>query len=445
MGHEIVDRSATAIAAGVQRRELRPGDVVRECFQRIAALDGELRSFVHLCQEQAEAEADALWRRDDLERLPLAGVPVAIKDSFDVAGAPTRAGTEAIRAVAAEADSEAVSRLRRAGAIVVGKTAMPELGVWATTDGYWGITRNPRDRERTPGGSSGGSAAAVAAGLVPLALGSDGLGSIRIPSAACGTAGLKPGEGMVPIERGGDWRGMTVSGPIAGNVADVALATSVLTARPSIARIGFERPLLVAFSTRSPLGGDKVDREWRDATRSAADTLARGGHRVREADPPYSLLDGLPIFARWFVGVADSAMDFEDSGVLDPSQLAARTRRHIQLGRMVRRLGGPRDRLKHRWRQRLAEFFGTYDALITPALAHRPLPAAEWSRRGWARNVYGNTRYAPFAAPWNLAGTPAGVVSVGVASHGGPLGVQVVAPIGQERSVLSVMAALERG
>jgi amidase len=129
-------------------------------------------------------------------------VPVAVKDSFEVAGVPTRAGTEAIHAIPAEADAEAVARLRAAGAIVVGKTAMPELGVWGTTDGYWGVTQNPLDRGRTPGGSSGGSAAAVAAGLVPLALDSDGLGSIRIPSAACGVPGIKPGEGAVPVERG---------------------------------------------------------------------------------------------------------------------------------------------------------------------------------------------------------------------------------------------------
>jgi amidase len=437
--------SATAIAAAVRNRELAPGDVVAECFRTIAEHDGDLRSFVYLCREQAEADAKALWRREDLERLPLAGVPVAIKDSFEVAGAPTRVGSEALRAIPADADAEAVARLRAAGAIVVGKTAMPELGIWGTTDGYWGVTQNPRDRGRTPGGSSGGSAAAVAAGLVPLALGSDGLGSIRIPSAACGVPGLKPGEGTVPLERGGDWRGMTVTGAIGSTVADVALATSVLMARPSLARIALDRPLLVAVSTRSPLRDEDVDDEWRQATVSAAGFLARAGHRVVQVDPPYKLVDAVPIFGRWFAGVADSAAELEGLGALDPALLSPRTRRHVRLGGLVRALGGPGDRLKHRWRKRMAEFFSTYDVLITPALARRPVKAAEWSRRGWARNVYSNARYAPFAAPWNLAGTPAGVVPYGVASHGGPLGVQVVAPIGEERTVLSVMAALERG
>lgn len=435
--------SAAAIAAGVRSGALDPVAVTEACLRRIVERDGDIGAFVSLRPDEARAEAAALRDRSDTAALPLAGVPVAIKDNLDVVGLPTRVGSAAVRAEPAEAEAEVVRRLREAGAIIVGKTTLPELGIWATTDGAGGVTRNPRNPRRTAGGSSGGSAAAVAAGLVPLSLGSDGLGSIRIPAAACGVAGFTPGEGFVaPGLRGGDWHGMASTGPLAATVADAALGAAVLGARPALARADVARPLLIAVSTRTPLPGGTVDPEWATAAEETGRALRRAGHHVVEDDPPYSPLYALPIFARWFGGVASAADDLGDD--LEWRRLQRRTRTHARLGRLVHAVGGPRDGLRARWREGVDEYFDGYDALITPALAHPPIRARRWSRRGWLRNVVSNARYAPFTALWNLAGTPAGVVPVGTRRGGTPLAVQVVAGRGHEERVLAVMRAVER-
>ncbi len=437
------NESAAAIAARVRAGALDPMEVVEACFLRIGERDGELGAFAALRTDGARADAAALRNHPDLASLPLAGVPVAIKDLLPVEGLACRMGSAAVGGGPAAASAEAVRRLQAAGAVVVGVTTLPELGVWATTDGPGGITRNPRHTGRTAGGSSGGSAAAVAGGLVPLALGTDGLGSIRIPGAACGLAGFKPTWGLVPEDaRGGDWHGMTATGPLAGTVADAALGMAVLAGDPELAAADVTRPLLIARSTRTPLPGGVVDPEWADAVTQVAVALQRAGHHVVEDDPPYSPLHALPVFARWFGGVASAADALGED--LEWRRLQRRTRTHIRIGRLIHRLGGPGEGLKARWVAAAETFFGGYDALITPALAHPPVRARQWARAGWARNVVSNARYAPFAAPWNLAGTPAGVVPVGTHSDGTPLAVQVVAGRGQDARVLAVMRAIER-
>ncbi len=435
--------TASAIARGVRDGSLDPVNVLDGCLQRIAERDGSICAFSGLRAEAARAEAAAL--RDDpaSRRLPLAGVPVAIKDIIDVEGLPTLLGSGALRPVPATADAEVVRRLRAAGAIVVGKTTLPELGIWATTDGPAGVTRNPHDPERTAGGSSGGSAAAVAAGMVPLAVGTDGLGSIRIPGAACGVPGFRPGTGVVPGSlRGGDWHGMATIGPLASTVSDVALAMAVLSGRSALAGAALDRPLLIALSTRSPLPGVTVDARWSAAVHDLGDGLRRAGHHVVEDHPPYSLLYGLPVFARWLGGVAEVVDALGDD--LDWGRLQRRSRAHIRLGRLVHRLGGPRDGLRDRWRRGVDSFFGGCDALITPALARPPIRARRWARATWLGNVRSNSRYAPFAALWNLAGAPAGVVPVARHPEGTPIAVQVVAAPGADERVLAVMRAAER-
>lgn len=436
--------TATAIAAGVRAGSLDPVDVLEGCLARIEDADPSVNAFSRVRPEQALAEAGALRRDPDLAGRALAGVPVAIKDLFDVAGMPTRLGSGAAGSTPATEDARVVRRLRAAGAVIIGKTTLPELGVWATTDGPGGVTRNPRLPTRTAGGSSGGSAAAVAAGMVPLAIGTDGLGSIRIPAAACGVVGFKPGEGVVAGRMtGGDWHGMAEAGPLATTVADAALATAVLAGRGGLAGADVDRPLLIALSYRSPLPGGTVDPEWAAAALEMAGALRRAGHRVVEHDPPYSALYAIPVVARWLGGVAHAADSLGDE--LDWAELQRRTRTHVRLGRLVHAVGGPRDRLKHRWRQGVISLFDAYDALITPAIAH-PLPRAHrWARRSWIRNAHSNLRFAPFSALWNLAGTPAGVVPVGARSDGTPLAVQVVAAAGGDDRALALMRAIERG
>src|SRR5689334_15940323 len=218
---------ARAIAAQVRDGRLSPRTVVDDCLARIADADPAIGAFQVVDVAGARRAAGELAARADLDGLPLAGVPVAIKDNVAVAGLPTRHGSAASSSTPAGEDDELVRRLRAAGAIVVGKTRLPELAIWPFTESAaFGGTRNPRDPARNAGGSTGGGAAAVAAGMVPLALGSDGGGSLRIPAANCGVIGFKPGRGTLPTAE--HWYGCTAYGPIAATVADAALALDVL-------------------------------------------------------------------------------------------------------------------------------------------------------------------------------------------------------------------------
>ena len=227
---------ALEIARAVRQGKVSPVDVVQAHLMQIDRLEPQIRAFQVVLAEQALAEARALARQPGLARLPLAGVPVAVKDNVDVAGAPTRHGSAATPAEPARADDELVRRLRAAGCVVIGKTQMPELAIWPFTEPQASAaTRNPWDTERTPGGSTGGGAAALASGMAALALGSDGGGSIRIPAACCGVVGLKPGPAVVPLAGGADihWHGLTVFGPLARTVSDAAAALTVLAGQPS--------------------------------------------------------------------------------------------------------------------------------------------------------------------------------------------------------------------
>ena len=208
-----VGATAKQIARGVRRGDVSATQVVADHLEYISRADRELAAFRAVRGGEAITEAEKVDEQEDLANLPLAGVPVAVKENTPVAGLPTWNGSAAARTDVAEADHEVVRRLRGAGAVILGVTRMPELGLWALTDDDSAVTRNPWDSTRTPGGSSGGAAAAVAAGLVPIAHANDGLGSIRIPAACCGLVGLKPGRGVVPCQLGADdWFGLTEHG-----------------------------------------------------------------------------------------------------------------------------------------------------------------------------------------------------------------------------------------
>jgi len=225
-------QSAAQIATAVRDGRTSAVDVVTAHVARIDRHNGTLGALRATRHAQALAEAAEVDARADRDQLPLAGVPVAIKDNIAVTGEQARHGSAATDPAAAPADDELVARLRRAGAIVVGISAMPELAAWAyTSSTAYGVTRNPWDSSRDPGGSTGGGAVAVASGMAALALGTDGGGSLRVPAAYCGLVGLKPGHGVVPLPGGGaeHWCGLSAAGPIARTAADAALALAVLS------------------------------------------------------------------------------------------------------------------------------------------------------------------------------------------------------------------------
>jgi amidase len=439
-GSGAMTRTAIQIAAAVQRGELTARAAVTAALHAIAERDVGIGAFQVVRAEAALREADAVDRRTDRFALPLAGVPIAVKDNVAVSGEPMRIGSLASDPRPQANDHPVVRRLRRAGAVVVGLTRVPELCVFATTDSAFGITRNPWNRDRTPGGSSGGSGAAVAAGMVPIAHGNDGMGSVRIPAACCGLVGIRPGFGVVPAELGnGSWFGMSENGALATTVADLAVTLSVLADRPPLAKIAEPGALRIAVSSLNPLLGAPVAAAWRGAARAAARTLAEARHTVRQADPPYGQRAGWAAIARWLAGT-----ELEARSQPDPARLATRTRRHAAAGRALLRIGLPKPAGRGRWIRRAERFFCDYDVLVTPALAQSPPRAGAWAQRGWVANVVSNARYAPFAAPWNLAGWPAMTVPVGVGEDRLPLAVQLVTTPGSEARLLSLAAQLEQ-
>jgi amidase len=431
-----VGRTAVETAAAVREKRVTPREVVAEHLARIERLDGRIGAFRVVRAEAALAEADEVAARGDLAELPLAGVPVAVKDNLAVRGESTRVGSAATADTPAGEDHVTVARLRAAGAVVVGLTNVPELCVFGTTEGVHGTARNPWDTTRTAGGSSGGSAAAVAAGMVPIALGNDGMGSLRIPAANCGLVTVKPGHGVVPAGIGeGDWFGMSENGPLATTVEDARLMLSVL-AGAEVARAGETEALKVAVSVRSPLAGVTVSRPYAGAARDAAGVLVRAGHTVRRAEPPYPLSLGVTSLAHWTAGTA------VDAEGLDTRLLSRRTRVHAAVGR--RFLNGVRGgTAREELRRRLEPFFAEYDVLLTPALARRSPAAQPWHERGWLRNVLVNTNYSPLTPPWNLTGWPAMAVPFGELPSGAPAAVQLVGRPGSEARLLRLAEQLE--
>ncbi|WP_162907285.1 amidase, partial [Allorhizocola rhizosphaerae] len=286
--------------------------------------------------------------------------------------------------------------------------------------------------------------AAVASGLVPIAHANDGLGSVRIPAACCGLIGLKPGRGVLPVELGAGsaehWFGLTEHGILATTVADAALGFAVLCGRTPQPLSQPDR-LRVAVSLRSPLEGVRPDEGNRHAVHTASKLLVDSGHDTVTSDPLYPRSLGVRGMLTWFAG---AYRDSVESG-LDRQRLQPRTRRHIRMGEWAWRRGYVREEDRRALREMSLRFFADngFDLLVTPSLAHAPLIARQWHRRGWAANVLANARYAPYAAPWNIAGLPALVVPVGLRPDGLPASVQLVGPPGSELLLLAVAGQFE--
>jgi amidase len=425
-------RGARELAALVRGRAASAEEVARAHLERIDAL-ASLGAFQVVDRDRALEDARAVDANPERRAGPLAGVPVAVKDNFDVAGYPTRLGSAATSDRPARSDDEAVRRLRAAGAFVIGKTTMPELGIWPFTEGAaFGLTRNPWSPDRTAGGSTGGGAVAVAARMATLALGSDGGGSIRIPAACCGVVGYKPAPRLLPLPGNAatHWLGLSAAGPLARSADDAALMLDVLAGRPPRPPLASPTtPLRIAVSTRAILIGGRVDPEVIAATRDVAQRLARAGAMVIEADPPYPLDISLRFSRRWFAGIA------EEAERLDAARLEPRTRSLARVGSLVRRLGLASPVAREPLGEELRRWFGGHDLLLAPTLSSPAVPHGAW-KVGWLATTLRAGNWI-MTAQWNLVAFPAVSVPAGLSKDGLPLAVQLSAPPGREDVLLA--------
>jgi amidase len=455
MSEEVAFVGAAKQAEMVRAGEVSPSELVRLCLDRIARLDPQLNSFRTVLAEKALLEAEqAEARLKAGEERPLLGVPVAIKDCVDVAGDVTTYGTDGFDQPA-KADSEIVRRLREAGAILVGKTTLPELAICGFTEtASWGVTRNPWNLQRTSGGSSGGSATAVAAGLVPIALATDGAGSIRIPAASCGLFGLKPQRGRVSLAPDREhWNGLSAYNCVSRTVLDTALWLDVVSggsAEPG-APAPPQRPfvesaqaspgkLRVAWSTAPPRAAapPTVSDIAKGAVAETAELMRSLGHEVEQRDPNWGGI-GNNIVPRYLRGAAE---DF--AKVPHPERLERRTRGFAQLGRLIpKRLFEMARQAEAADAARVNTIFDTHDVLMTPVMGGTALPVRRWEGRGALWTVLGMSRFYPYCVPWNHLGNPAMSVPAGFAADGMPLAVQIVGRPGEEATLLSLAAQLE--
>ena len=445
---------AATLVAATTPGQVSATEVVQRSLDRIVELDPLVNAFSVVLAEEAltrAAELDA-GLRDGLPAGPLHGVPVAVKEEIDVAGCVTTFGGRG-NSTPAPRDSEVVRRLREAGAVVVGKTRMPEFGQWPFTESVdGGLTRNPWDTERTPGGSSGGSAVAVATGMVPIGLGGDGGGSIRIPAACCGIFGLKPTRGRVTADPMAHlWWALGTTGPLSRTVRDSALVYDVIRGNVSTDRFTCPEPattfaqaadavpgrLRVGWWTAPATRGLRPDPQHVRAVEDTVAKLDSLGHDVVRTDPhhPDPTLAFVPQF---FGGIRAEA------GLVEhPDRLEPRTRAVIRLGAWAR---APVVEGAMRAGQRLAarvnRVFEDVDVLLTPVLLSRPPGVGRLAGGGPLRAAARSMPMIAYTALWNVTGNPACSVPVGTGTEGLPLAVQLVGRFGDEPTLLSLAAQL---
>ncbi|MFE9443570.1 amidase [Streptomyces sp. NPDC006602] len=442
--------SARALAAG----EVTSRSLVEAALARIEATQTSLNAFRIVRTEAALAEAD----RADRElaagvRGPLLGVPVAVKDDMDVAGEPTAFGCRGEFPPVTE-DGEAIRRLRAAGAVIIGKTNTCEFGQWPFTEGpAFGATRNPWNTEHSPGGSSGGSAAAVAAGLVPAALGSDGAGSVRIPASWTHLIGIKPQRGRISTwPRGESFQGITVNGTLARTVADAALLLDAASGNHE--RDPYQPPVVdaleatrrdpgrlrIALSLKPPFTAlpARLQPEVRARVVQLAEELSDLGHIVEEADPPYGQI-GLTFVPRATAGIAERVREAPFPALLD-----RRTHGAARLGGL---LGGVPLRAARRaeavLHRRIGAFFTAYDVILAPTTAAPPPRIGALLGLGGLATDRAIIAACPYAWPWNVLGWPGVNVPAGFVGGGLPVGAQLLGPANSEPLLVSLAAQLE--
>jgi amidase len=447
---ELAFLSAVEQAQLVRSGEVSSEELVAVSLERIERLDPLLNAFVTVCAEEALATARAFDSTPG--EAPFRGVPIAVKDLAATAGIRTTYSSRAYAEYVPDFDTAVVRRIREAGFVIVGKTNTPEFGTVAFTESELnGATRNPWSTELTPGGSSGGAAAALAAGLVPAAHATDGGGSIRIPASCCGLFGLKPSRGRVSTAPFGSLEGLSTAGPLTRSVEDAAHLLDVLAGyepgdpwwapppeRSFAATTAESPPRLRIAVTSTPPTDVPVDAECVRAVSSAAELLAELGHDVRDETPPWRADDLFHTFiAVWQVGPAlypvnDALMTPLNRGLAE----SARASTAADYGRAVASL--------QLLARRIVAFWNDVDVVLTPTLALPPVPI------GWQDAVDGpieqllrNAEFTPFTAVANLTGLPAMSLPLHWSADGLPIGVHAFGPPAGDALLLQLAAQVE--
>ncbi len=462
---DLLLRPVTELAALIRAGEVSAAELVEISLRRIDELQPTINAFTHVAHESALAAARATPSGDPR---PFAGVPIAIKDNRAVTGMPLTMGSDLFGDFTPDHDAYLVRRLRDAGFVIVGKTSMPEMGILPTTEPRrFGATRNPWNPERTPGGSSGGSAAAVAAGMVPIAHGNDGGGSIRIPAACCGLVGLRPARGRVSVGPDSGQSFLVSDGVLTRTVADTAHVLDVLAGpEPGDAnwapppRAGGYGPLTeteaelgalrIGLAFNPPLDGATLDPSCEQVARNAAALLESLGHHVQEITPPWSHLNLLPDFTRAFGPLV--SLTTRLGGQIAGREPAAEDVEPLTWALWER--ARTQDTIKYLTAQSrlesvarsIVQFLAPYDAVLTPALARAPVPIGEIHGRG--PDPMGHYRrsgaFTPYTAIVNVTGQPAIALPLYEGDDGLPRAVQVIGPPAREDVLLSLAAQLER-
>ena len=459
--NDLMFRPATELAEMVRSGQISARELVETSLERIEELNPALNAFVDVDDERALAAADAVRPGDPR---PFAGVPTAIKNNRPVQGLRLTYGCRLMAENICDYDHNVSRRLKDAGFVIVGTTTLPEYGILPVSEArIFGPTRNPWDLQRTPGGSSGGAAAAVAGGMLPVAHGNDGGGSIRIPAACCGLVGLKPSRGRISAAPELGDSPLVIDGMLTHTVADTAAILDVLAgyepgdatwapapAQP-FAQSAEAAPgsLRIAATTLPPVADAAVDPMCVRAVADAAELLRSLGHEVDEVDPPWQD-DGL----RELFGVVFStqiAVSIAYSGIVAGRQPTAADMEPMSwaIFSMIRTLGAVECtaaaiRLQS-FARRLVSFLAPYDALLTPALAERPLPlgtldtAAPEPMSTFTRSGL----FTPFTPVFNATGQPGISVPLFEGEDGLPLGVQLVGRPAGEGALLALAAQLE--
>ncbi|MEW1949679.1 amidase [Pseudarthrobacter sp902506025] len=464
---ELHDLPALALRDLLRSGAVSSTDATSHFLDRIGSQNPLLGAFITVTADQAMAQAraaDALRSRSEADDLPLLhGMPVAFKDLTDVAGVVTTHGSAALDHKPAPADAPLVALFKDAGAIWLGKTQVPEFGLTAYSENRIAPpSRNPHAPSRSSGGSSGGSAAAVAAGLLPFAPGTDGGGSVRIPAAACGLVGLKPGRGVVAAgESTGDPARLVAPGPLARSAEDAALMMDVLApGNQSLSAITQEPPRLrIGVTLDSPWSSTfpfTPDREALDALQAGETLLEQAGHTLADAGIRYDNRYPDAFTTAWTAGVGAARISPSREALLAP---LTRTFRRRAQQRSPAKLAEALAFLRQFQHDTLAQY-GQWDLMLMPALAQTPRPVGwftgtahggdRWPSAQWPGDADGDYRkqceYAPWSSMVNVCGLPAITIPVhwtgGAAGSGLPMGIQLVGPMGSEALLLQVARQL---
>lgn len=442
--------TAVEVAARIRAREVSPLEVLAHYRARIAARNPEVNAIVWLDDDDAHRRAEALGRGARVDGAPtLLGVPIPIKDLTPVAGWPTTYGSLAVGDAPSTESALAVEALERAGCVLVGRTNTPEFGVsFQTENERYGITRNPWNLAHSPGGSSGGAAAAVAAGMVPIAQGSDGAGSLRVPASACGLVGLKVARGRIP-RRALTWEGASVDGVVARDVTDAAVALDAMAgpdwtqwynapppARPFAAEVGADPGRLrIGVLTKAPLGYP-IDSACREACARAASIAEELGHHVVEVELP--ALDRLVALLGEVLAVpgAGQECDWDRASPYVRAQWQRASER-----RTTTHLAGVFE-AQQRTRSFLGEWTARMDLLLTPTMPCLPPPAGAWLEASRASEL----PFPPegvFTAAFNVTGQPAISLPLALGPGALPIGVQFVGSPCGESQLIQVASQFE--